>query len=588
MFTFFAAFGLKLGDDQRDGMGIEFVSSSRKRRERCRAVAVLHALGGKPAPQVLVLSELVFDVGIHSSELLHVQCSHVASSVCSSACGNLDDGAVQDDRSGIQLEKCFQNIASEHGPHLLVGSGEAGLRDADCILSSERQLQSCSSSGKVEDLLDTTTYIAVVNACENPVDEAVRDEVGQQLWDAACSIEILLQRADDHVASYACSWFDDLVASNDCSSCSSPCSSDKADDFPNAAMFFPVGCTCGNHADEDVQRLKCSDCSSGKIDDLPNTPMHIAAVSACENHDATCSFEILMQRADDHVASNVCNRSGFDDLVASNACSSSSLCSSGKVVDLHNSITSFAVVSACGNHVDGDSACENHDASCSIEILLQRADDHVASNVCNRSGFDGRVASNDCSSSSLCSGGKVVDLQNSITSIAVVSACGKHVDGDGQRLLAGSNLSSCSGKIDDLQTAITCVAVVSACENHDDEDVASGVSSGGRSSPLLHPTGGFVSHYLDVGINFGESPDLLRLRRACARVGFLVPGCAYLVGKCQQAQEECWRKEEFLEWCVEQLFDTTDDSTDVKFALDFVDKIWGCDDDGFLPSWKDA
>ena len=493
-------------------MGIEVVSSSRKRRERCRAVAVLHALADKLAPQVLVLSELIFDVGIHSSELLHVQCSHVASSVCSSACGNLDDGAVQDDRSGIQLEKCFQNIASEHGPHLLVGSGEAGLRDADCILSSERQLQSCSSSGKVEDLLNTTTYIAVVNACENPVDEAVRDEVGQQLWDAACSIEILLQRADDHVASYACSWFDDLVASNDCSSCSSPCSSDKADDFPNAAMFFPVGCTCGNHADEDVQRLKCSDCSSGKIDDLPNTPMHIAAVSACENHDATCSFEILMQRADDHVASNVCNRSGFDDLVASNA----------------------------------------------------------------------------CSSSSLCSGGKVVDLQNSITSIAVVSACGKHVDGDGQRLLAGSNLSSCSGKIDDLQTAITCVAVVSACENHDDEDVASGVSSGGRSSPLLHPTGGFVSHYLDVGINFGESPDLLRLRRACARVGFLVPGCAYLVGKCQQAQEECWRKEEFLEWCVEQLFDTTDDSTDVKFALDFVDKIWGCDDDGFLPSWKDA
>jgi hypothetical protein len=76
--------------------------------------------------------------------------------------------------------------------------------------------------------------------------------------------------------------------------------------------------------------------------------------------------------------------------------------------------------------------------------------------------------------------------------------------------------------------------------------------------------------------------DLLRIR-ACQRICCLAPGL--FDSKCQQAIDECWQKDDFLDWWRMKLFDPFDDSVGLEFVESFMSKLWHEDSEGFMHDW---
>jgi hypothetical protein len=55
--------------------------------------------------------------------------------------------------------------------------------------------------------------------------------------------------------------------------------------------------------------------------------------------------------------------------------------------------------------------------------------------------------------------------------------------------------------------------------------------------------------------------------------------------KCQQAIDECWEKDDFLDWWRMKLFDPFDDSVGLEFVECFMSKLWHEESEGFLRDW---
>jgi hypothetical protein len=77
--------------------------------------------------------------------------------------------------------------------------------------------------------------------------------------------------------------------------------------------------------------------------------------------------------------------------------------------------------------------------------------------------------------------------------------------------------------------------------------------------------------------------DSLRRERACRRICCLAPGV--FDRKCQQALEEGWLEEDFLEWWRGKLFDPMDQGVEREFVQCFMRKLWHEDSEAFLHDW---